>query len=246
MGMKKISSKDGVKWKKVKRNNKYYVYVYYDDGDKKILPFYEKFFLGGERSIRGFDIYRIGPKDPEGYIIGGNKAFFMNFEYHIPLSEQFSFVFFYDLGNAYDLVAQITPLITKHHGKDRINGVLVDKENQWTKLTFDKYEFTVKHSHTLGWENESRDEYWVPGGAIIIRTGDKEFFVAGSGITITFKKLDEPDTRVGILKTDEGEFINNNWKVIRHLNGDQTHQGRHIRIFRNNFSIQRFELYEYK
>jgi outer membrane protein insertion porin family len=73
-----------------------------DDGDDRVLPFYEKFFLGGERSIRGFDIYRIGPKDPEGYVIGGNKAFFMNFEYHIPLSEQFSFVFFYDLGNAYD------------------------------------------------------------------------------------------------------------------------------------------------
>lgn len=73
-----------------------------DDGDDKVLPFYEKFFLGGERSIRGFDIYRIGPKDPEGYIIGGNKAFFMNFEYHIPLSEQFSFILFYDIGNAYD------------------------------------------------------------------------------------------------------------------------------------------------
>ena len=26
----------------------------------------------------------------------------MNFEYHIPLSEQFTFIFFYDLGNAYD------------------------------------------------------------------------------------------------------------------------------------------------
>jgi hypothetical protein len=86
----------------------------------------------------------------------------------------------------------------------------------------------------------------VPGGAIIIQTGDKEFFVAGSGIAITFKKVDEPDTRIGILKTDEGKFVNNTWKVIRHLNGDQTHQGRHIRIFRNNFSIQRFELYEYK
>ena len=72
------------------------------EGDKNVLPFYEKFFLGGERSIRGFDIYRIGPKDPEGNVIGGNKAFFMNFEYHIPLSEQFTFVFFYDLGNAYD------------------------------------------------------------------------------------------------------------------------------------------------
>ena len=151
-----------------------------------------------------------------------------------------------DLGKAYDLVRQITPLITRHQGKGKIDGVLVDKENPETKIVFDKYEFTVKHSHTLGWEPESRDENWIPGGAIIIQTGDNEFFVAGSGIAITFAKKDQPDIRVGILKTDEGKFVNSNWKVLRHLNGDQTHQGRHIRIFRNDFSIQRFELYEYK
>ncbi len=73
-----------------------------ENGDDRVLPFYEKYFLGGERDIRGFDIYRIGPKDTEGYVIGGNKALFLNFEYHIPLSEQFTFIFFYDVGNAYD------------------------------------------------------------------------------------------------------------------------------------------------
>ena len=151
-----------------------------------------------------------------------------------------------DLGKVYDLVAQMTPLITAHHGQEKINGVLLDKENQESKITFGKYEFTVKHSHTLGWERESRDEYWTPGGAIIVRTGKNEFYVAGSGIVITFKNLVETDVRIGILKTDEGRFHNNTWKVLRHLNGDQTHQGRHIRIFKKDFSIQRFELYEYK
>lgn len=151
-----------------------------------------------------------------------------------------------DIGKAYDLVRQMTPMIARHQGKGRINGVLVDKENPETKIVFDKYEFTVKHSHMLGWEQESRDENWIPGGAVIIKTGDNEFFVAGSGIVITFMKTDEPEKRVGILKTDEGKFVKNNWKVLRHLNGDQTHQGRHIRLFRKDFAIQRFELYEYE
>ncbi len=69
----------------------------------KELPFYEKYFLGGEQSIRGFDIYTIGPKAPGGFVIGGNKAFYFNFEYSIPVNEQLAFVFFYDVGNAYDL-----------------------------------------------------------------------------------------------------------------------------------------------
>ncbi len=67
------------------------------------IPFYEKFFLGGERSIRGFDIYNIGPRDKNGNVVGGNKSIYFNFEYAIPLTQQFSFVFFYDVGNTYDV-----------------------------------------------------------------------------------------------------------------------------------------------
>jgi outer membrane protein insertion porin family len=71
-------------------------------GDKDI-PFYEKFVLDGERSIRGFDIYTLGPRDKNGNVLGGSKSFLFNLEYAIPLSQQFSFVFFYDVGNSYDV-----------------------------------------------------------------------------------------------------------------------------------------------
>jgi beta-galactosidase GanA len=48
-----------------------------------------------------------------------------------------------------------------------------------------------------------------------------------------------------LIEPEEGRFDNNQWKVVRHLNGVQTHQGRHIRIFKRDFSIIRFELYNY-
>ncbi|MCP4215114.1 MAG: outer membrane protein assembly factor BamA [bacterium] len=70
-------------------------------GDKPV-PIYEKYFLGGEQSIRGFDIYRIGPRNERGSVIGGNKALFMNLEYQIPMTQQFTFIAYYDIGNAYD------------------------------------------------------------------------------------------------------------------------------------------------
>lgn len=82
-------------------------------------------------------------------------------------------------------------------------------------------------------------------GAIIIQTGDHEFYVAGTGVVVTFKNLKNPKLKVGILKIDEGIFEGNSWKVIRHLNGDQTHQGRHLRIFKEDYLIQRLELYTY-
>ena len=68
----------------------------------KTVPYYEKYFMGGERQIRGFDIYTLGPRDKNGNVLGGTKSFLFNLEYAIPLTQQFSFVFFYDMGNSYD------------------------------------------------------------------------------------------------------------------------------------------------
>jgi beta-galactosidase GanA len=150
-----------------------------------------------------------------------------------------------DLGKVYNLIAQLSPLLSAHRGKKEIDGVLLDDQKQETKITFGNYEFTVRHSYTLGYEAEAKEKFWVPGGAIIIQTGGNEFYVAGSGVVITFKNFNNPELTVGILKTEEGRFDNDQWTVIRHLNGDQIHQGRHVRIFKRDFSILRFELYNY-
>jgi hypothetical protein len=150
------------------------------------------------------------------------------------------------LGKMYNVIGQLTPLITAHQGQDKIEGVLLDKQNQVSVFRLGNYEFTVRHSYTLGYENNSRNDSWNMAGAIIVQTGDDEFYVAGSGIVATFRNLSNPSLNVGILKVDEGRFENEKeWKVIRHLNGDQTHQGRHVRIFLDDYSILRFELYNY-
>ena len=157
------------------------------------------------------------------------------------------------LGKVYNLINQLTPIITANQGQNKIEGVLFDKETQESVLQLGDYEFTVKHSYTLGYEANSKNDSWETAGALIIQTDENEFYLAGSGVVITFKNLKNPDLTVGILKDEEGKFVrkdssgdNNMWKVIRHLNGDQIHQGRHIRIFVDDYSIQRFELYNYE
>jgi hypothetical protein len=151
------------------------------------------------------------------------------------------------LGKVYNLIDQLTPIIATNHGQHKIEGLLFDKETPENVFRLGDYELTAKHSNTLGYEPDSKNDIWETTGAIIIQTDDNEFYLAGSGVVITFKNLKNPDLNVGILKAEEGRFDNNLWKVIRHLNGDQTHQGRHIRILlADGFIIQRFELYNYK
>ncbi len=76
-------------------------------GDKPI-PTLEKFFLGGEQSIRGFDYYQVGPRNENGDRIGGNKAFFLNLQYEIPINRSLSTAAFFDMGNAYDFDSPIS------------------------------------------------------------------------------------------------------------------------------------------
>lgn len=150
------------------------------------------------------------------------------------------------LSKMYHLIAQLSPIISANQGKGKIDGVLLDKDHVESVLILGDYEFTFKHSYKLGWETASKNEIWEMAGVIIIQTGNNEFYIAGNGVYVTFKNLKNPKLNVGILKVDEGVFENNKWKVIRHLNGDQTHQGRHLRIFKEDYKIQRLELYNYE
>ncbi len=65
-------------------------------GDSAI-PVWEKFFLGGERSIRGYEIYSIRGDDDRG----GEKSFVFNAEYIIPVGGPLYAIFFHDMGNAF-------------------------------------------------------------------------------------------------------------------------------------------------
>jgi beta-galactosidase GanA len=150
------------------------------------------------------------------------------------------------LAEVYKALHEIKPLLDRYRGQNRIEGVLLDKENKETKFQLGAYEFTAVHTHNFGWEPASGNEEWEPSAAIIIQTGEREFYYAGFGVSLTFKKINDLETRVGILKTERGNFKNGQWEIYQHLNGDQTHQGRHIRSFVNDLSIQRFSLYEYK
>lgn len=151
------------------------------------------------------------------------------------------------LGKVYNIINQVTPIITANQGRDKIEGVLFDKENRERVFRLGNYEFTAKHSYTLGYEPNAQNDEWESTGAIIVQTGENEFYLVGSGVVLTFENINNPELNVGILKAEEGKFIDNKWEVVRHLNGDQTHQGRHIRILLDDgYLIQRFELYNYE
>lgn len=73
--------------------------------DGRTVPIYERYFLGGINTIRGFETRTVGPKDLlTGDLIGGDTMMTANAEFLFPLfSEQaVKGLLFFDAGNAWD------------------------------------------------------------------------------------------------------------------------------------------------
>lgn len=76
---------------------------YIHENSGKLVPDYEKFYLGGMNSLRGFDWQDISSFDDEGNEIGGDKFVQGNVEFIYPIVKDAGFiaVVFYDTGDVY-------------------------------------------------------------------------------------------------------------------------------------------------
>ncbi len=76
-------------------------------GDTEELPFYENYFAGGIKSVRGYEGYSLGPVDSNNDPLGGNLKLVGNAELLFPepfgiAPETIRLGLFYDIGNVYD------------------------------------------------------------------------------------------------------------------------------------------------
>ncbi len=73
-------------------------YIHQFEGSQS-LPIFSKLFLGGEYSVRGFDIRSIGPSDPvTGLVLGGDKSLLFNIEQSFVIAGPVRAILFYDAG----------------------------------------------------------------------------------------------------------------------------------------------------
>src|SRR5262249_8140367 len=83
------------------------------------------------------------------------------------------------------------------------------------------------------------------GSALVLQLEPDTFLIAGMGTTVTFAPANGKG-KVGIDRVQAAHFAKDGtWTGGRWLNGDQTHQGRHIHLDDGRWSIQRVTLYRY-
>ncbi|MDE7421609.1 MAG: DUF5597 domain-containing protein [Muribaculaceae bacterium] len=176
------------------------------------------------------------------------------------------------LSQAYSLLRKLEPYCSE---KYESYGLLFDKENAKDSKVVEKdgIKTISNHFFTLPWDSRATDgSIWPDGGGMIIRLDKDEYLIAGSGIVVKWESTDEASTsekklgedgfmltgentkestwkgkqRIGILSCDEVDINpDGSFSVIRRLNGDETHQGRHVRIGVDNFKALHVKLYRY-
>jgi hypothetical protein len=153
------------------------------------------------------------------------------------------------LTRANELIAALEPLLLAA-GPDRTDGVLLDKESAPVKVTLGGFTLTFVHDYTFPWAAPARQSaVWPRAGGLVIALGDDEFLVAGNGLIVTFAPTtpgDPGDPIVGIERIDEGRVEKGRFVVSHRLNGDETHQGRQLRLPMGTFGLQRVKLYRYR
>jgi len=153
------------------------------------------------------------------------------------------------MSRSYEVLRQLTPLILENRGRGRIGGVRATIQEDGTvidspvKEILGGIEFTVTFIDP--WTPRDKQTIGDHGG-MLIYAGGEDFWFAGQGITVTMRGAGDGPPLVGIDVAEEGEFVDGKWIAGRRLNGDQTHQGRHIRLPPGQFQIQKVRLYRYR
>ncbi|MBK6938513.1 MAG: DUF5597 domain-containing protein [Chitinophagaceae bacterium] len=145
------------------------------------------------------------------------------------------------LKKSYEVLQQLSATIAEKKWNS-MDGYLLDKVNKYSQSLMGKYKVSVSHYNTMSWASEAKDSVWTTTGGIVMQMAPDEFIIAGTGLVVTFEDTDT-NFVTNIAAADEVSY--NEGKEIkgRRMNGDEDHQGRHIRFPVGEWGIQKVKLY---
>ncbi len=156
---------------------------------------------------------------------------------------------------AYRALAQLSPLILEHQAKGTIAAAWLNKGLQMTDIELGGYGVNVN----LRRNRRAPDLIPEVGYAIVIASGQDEFYVAGYDVQVTFLPKTPGPPIAGLARVEAGRFEGGRWVVTRLLAGDDcvleynqakaaaaNQSGSGLRFGDDGPSIQRVKLYRYR
>jgi hypothetical protein len=144
-----------------------------------------------------------------------------------------------ELGESYEALEEMMPLLAQHQAKGDMHGFVLDKNIPAVTFVIDGVEVEVSLDQIFGGHTEN-------GFGLVMETGPNEFLGAGKGFRVAFKDRNATAGRLGIGAIEEGRFDSGQWIGGRRLNGDENDQGKYWRFDPRKIHIEKVELYRYQ
>lgn len=145
-----------------------------------------------------------------------------------------------DLGECYQFLSTIAPVVLENQGKGAIGGAFLGKENPKQSLRIGGYTINLTIASHYSFPTP---EY--PSG-IFIQIGPDEFIVGGRGLNVDFTTSSTGGSNIGVARVEDGNYVNGRWVPGRVLNGDEILSGKGVRLRGDYYMTTRIKLYKYR
>ncbi len=150
------------------------------------------------------------------------------------------------LPDCYRALGLLNDEIVACRDNNALGAFVLTRRELTAQLELGGFRLNCAHDFTWEWSGPGRLEAdWPKAGAMVLAIRPDEFLVIGSGIVVTFAPPEATGERVGILSIEALEVRSDRTVKRRRLNGDESHQGRHLRIPAQTFGVQSIRLYRY-
>ncbi len=147
-----------------------------------------------------------------------------------------------DVSGAYAALGSVGDLVLKAQAEGKIRGVVMGEDSPRATQTVALGGYLFQATMARSWPE--RKLLSAHGAMVVMETGANEFYVAGSGLYVSFARDPDVDDRVGgIERIEEVRRDGDGWVTVGRLNGDQSNQGRQLQMGSEGFHVYRVKLY---
>ena len=162
------------------------------------------------------------------------------------------------VAESFRAVRGVMPLLLRYHGTGRVHALVQQEFMDRQYLRLAHYHVEAKFINRLPGRTSSfintldpanSDVLTARGRALLIQTGEDEFFLSGCGVRVDFRRRPDPEMEnsyplvqsrqngtLNFLSVEEGHFEGEKWVCERYRNGDEAnfevyvHRGETVRI----------------
>jgi hypothetical protein len=148
------------------------------------------------------------------------------------------------LTDEYDALNRMSDLILQAQQANKIRALVLHETSSRPTRTVALGGFLFRASLSRGWP--ARNLLTTDGAMMVLEAAPNEFYVLGSGLTVSFVRDPDVDDQIaGIASIEQGAMVDGKWATVRQLNGDQSNQGRELSMAPHEVRIYRVKLYTY-